>query len=155
MYILLTVIHVLISIVLCVAVLMQSGKGGGLAGAFGGGGGAPQQVLGSRGVTTLLHKVTIWAGIGFMVTSLVLFMMSGSGPTGGESILEEAQQSGQINPDLPAPPVTDEGMMPPPAPGEGDGTQGTADQPVQGGGSAGGAAGDGSGSADAPEGGGQ
>jgi preprotein translocase subunit SecG len=146
MYILLTVIHVLISIVLCVAVLMQSGKGGGLAGAFGGGGGAPQQMLGSRGVTTLLHKVTIWAGIGFMVTSLVLFMMSGSGPTGGGSILEDAQEAGQINPDLPAPPVTEEGMMPPPSPGEGDGTQGAADQPAPGGGN---------GSADTPEGGGQ
>ena|SRR6056297_3314831 len=138
MYILFTVIHVLISIVLSVSVLLQSSKGGGLAGAFGGTGGAPQQLLGSRGMTTLLHKVTIWSGIGFMVTSLALFMMSGSRATGSGSVLEEAQQSGQIDADLPAPPITSEGAMPPPPPAE---TEGAAEEPTGGtGGTTGGGA---------------
>ena len=141
MYILFTVIHVLISIVLCVAVLLQSSKGGGLAGAFGGTGGATQQALGTRGMATLRHKVTIWCGIGFMVTSLALFMMSGSRATGSGSVLEEAQQSGQIDADLPAPPITDPGTMPPP-PVEGEGG---ADQP------AGGAGGNTGGGADEPQ----
>jgi len=112
MYVLFVVIHVLVSIVLCVAILLQNSKGGGLAGAFGGTGGAPQQLLGSRGMTTLLHKITIWCGIGFMVTSLALFMMSGSQTARPGSILQEAQETGQINPDLPAPPVTDGAQMP-------------------------------------------
>ena len=100
MYTLFVIIHVLVSIVLCVAVLLQSSKGGGLAGAFGGTGGAPQQLLGSRGMTTLLHKITIWCGIGFMVTSLVLFMMSGSRPASSGSLLEDAQQRGEIDPQV-------------------------------------------------------
>jgi preprotein translocase subunit SecG len=119
MYVLFVIIHVLISIVLCVAVLLQSSKGGGLAGAFGGGGGAPQQLLGSRGMTTLLHKITIWCGIGFMLTSLALFMMSGSRATRSGSILENAQQDGTLGADAPvatpvetmeapAAPITDE-----------------------------------------------
>lgn len=105
MYTLFVIIHVLVSLVLCVAVLLQSSKGGGLAGAFGGGGGAPQQLLGSRGVTTLLHKLTIWCGIGFMVTSLVLFMMSGSSPASSGGVLERAQQEGELGGAVPAAPI--------------------------------------------------
>ena len=74
MYTLFIIIHILVSLVLCVAVLMQQGKGGGLAGAFGGGGGAPQQLLGSRGMSTLLHTQS----------------------DGARSVLEEAQQSGEL-----------------------------------------------------------
>ncbi|HOX26764.1 MAG TPA: preprotein translocase subunit SecG [Candidatus Krumholzibacteria bacterium] len=111
-YVLFVILHVLVSVVLCVAVLLQSSKGGGLAGAFGGTGGAPQQILGSRGMTTLLHKVTIWCGIGFMVTSLALFMMSGSQPGRSTSVLENAQQSGDLNADSPAPPIQDSGASP-------------------------------------------
>ena len=92
MYVLFIILHVLVSLVLGVSVLLQSSKGGGLAGAFGGSGGAPQQLLGSRGMTTLLHKVTIWCGIGFMVTSLVLFMMSGSKPASSGGVLQDLQQ---------------------------------------------------------------
>jgi len=105
MYTLFIIIHVLVSLVLCVAVLLQSSKGGGLAGAFGGGGGAPQQLLGSRGVTTLLHKLTIWCGIGFMVTSLMLFMMSGSRTTSTGGVLERAQQDGELGTTIPAAPI--------------------------------------------------
>ena len=130
MYVLFVILHVVISIVLSVSVLLQSSKGGGLAGAFGGSGGAPQQILGSRGMTTLLHKVTIWCGIGFMITSLTLFMMSGSqGRTTG-SVLEEAQQRGTLNADSPAPPIQDFQDVPAPQPvPQADG----ADEPDDGG----------------------
>ena len=117
MYILFVIIHILVSIVLCVAVLLQSSKGGGLAGAFGGGGGAPQQLLGSRGMTTLLHKVTIWCGIGFMVTSLALFMMSGGRPATSGSVVEELQQESGAVEQAPAVPLED-GLTPPPTTGD-------------------------------------
>jgi preprotein translocase subunit SecG len=141
MYILFVILHVLVSIVLCVAVLLQSSKGGGLAGAFGGSGGAPQQLLGSRGMTTLLHKVTIWCGVGFMLTSLALFMMSGSRPSGTGSVLEDAAQDGTLNADLPAVPMEQPLQVPvdEPAPA------GTADD---------GSDGDGAPQADDPQGGG-
>jgi preprotein translocase subunit SecG len=125
MYILFVILHVLVSIVLCVAVLLQSSKGGGLAGAFGGAGGATQQMLGSRGMTTLLHKVTIWCGVGFMLTSLVLFMMGGSGPAGSGSVLEDAAQDGTLNADLPS--ATVEQPLEMPADEAAPMTDGTAD----------------------------
>jgi preprotein translocase subunit SecG len=125
MYALLVIIHVLVSIVLCVVVLLQSSKGGGLAGAFGGGGGAPQQILGSRGMTTLLHKVTIYAGIGFMVTSLSLFVLSGSraGASAGGTINERVRR-GEMTKDVTEPPAANPVTpttppAPTPAPGGG------------------------------------
>jgi preprotein translocase subunit SecG len=93
----LIVIHVLICLMLATVVLLQSSKGGGLAGAFGGAGGAPQQLLGTRGITTLLHKLTIYLAVGFFCTSFLLFVSdpSGSGGGGG-SIVGEAAREGEI-----------------------------------------------------------
>jgi protein translocase SecG subunit len=132
MYVLFIILHVIVSIVLSVSVLLQSSKGGGLAGAFGGGGGAPQQILGSRGMTTLLHKVTIWCGIGFMVTSLSLFMMSGQRPGSTRSVLEGAHERGTLVPDSPAPPVGDFEVQPVPQdlpPGQPEGQESQPDRP--------------------------
>ena len=94
---LLVIIHVLICIVLATVVLLQSSKGGGLAGAFGGAGGAPQQMLGSRGMTTLLHKLTIYLAVGFFLTSFLLFMTETSGPTGASNVVGDAAREGDIN----------------------------------------------------------
>ena len=99
MYSFLIVIHVLICIVMVLVVLLQSSKGGGLAGAFGGAGGAPQQLLGSRGMTTLLHKLTIYCAIGFFMTSFLLFMTDSSGDIGGGGVLSKAAREGDL--DLP------------------------------------------------------
>ena len=46
MYAFLIIVHVLIALGLVISVLLQSGKGTGLAGAFGGGGGAMGAVFG-------------------------------------------------------------------------------------------------------------
>ena len=69
MYYLFFGIHLLISFLIVVVVLLQRSKGGGLSGAFGGVG-AGDAAFGSVGVTTFLHKTTIYLAIGFMVTSL-------------------------------------------------------------------------------------
>ena len=117
---LLVIIHVLICLVLATVVLLQSSKGGGLAGAFGGAGGAPQQLLGSRGMTTLLHKVTIYCAVGFFVTSFLLFMTESTGQVTNRSVVGEAAQKGELevplteNPlevpvETPAEPVPDAG----------------------------------------------
>ena len=70
MIVLLVVLHVIISIFLILVVLVQQGKGADLAGAFGGGG--SQTAFGARGATTLLHKLTTGAFIGFIVLALFL-----------------------------------------------------------------------------------
>ncbi len=115
MYTLFVVIHVVICLVLCVVVLLQSSKGGGLAGAFGGGGGLPQQIFGTRGMTTLLHKMTIYLAAGFFVTSAVLFGLTATRDRGG-SIVQDAARRGTLTSDV-TPPPADDVFAPGPPPG--------------------------------------
>ena len=67
---LLTIVHVLICLLLVIAVLMQSGKGGGLAGSIGGGLGG-SSVLGGRTATTFLTKTTTGLATAFLVSCLI------------------------------------------------------------------------------------
>jgi preprotein translocase subunit SecG len=131
LYTLLIVIHVLICITLALVVLLQSSKGGGLAGAFGGAGGAPQQLLGSRGMTSLLHKMTIYLAVAFFISSFLLFMIDTSGtPRGGSgSIVGDAAREGDINVPIQEDPLQDPGQVPAQSPaetpaGQGDGQTG-------------------------------
>ncbi len=136
-------IHVLVALVMVVTVLLQSGKGGGLAGAFGGGGGS-QAIFGGRGAATFLSKATTILGTSFMLTSLILAMLQTH--TGGEqSALErEAERAAEMQFTLPAPgegplqapAVEGEGGDVAPAPATGGGVEGT---PPAGGGEAPGA----------------
>ena len=70
LYYLITTLHVLVCIILILVVLLQSGKGADLAGAFGGGG--TQTAFGSRGPASFLSKMTTVAAIIFMLTSISL-----------------------------------------------------------------------------------
>ena len=72
--ILLTVL-ILDGIFLSVVVLLQSGKGGGLA-AMGGGAAATDGILGGRQATTMLTRATWTTGSVFMVLALILSIMS-------------------------------------------------------------------------------
>ena len=76
-YIAAVVIYVFICFFLILVVLVQQGKGADIAGAFGGGG--SQTAFGARGATTLLHKLTTGAFIGFIVLSLVLTILERHG----------------------------------------------------------------------------
>jgi len=86
----LTVVFVLVCFLLVVVVLLQSGKGGGVSGAFGIGQ-ASQTIFGASGAGNVLTKATAVLGGAFMLISLLLAMLEGgSGPaTGGRSILQE------------------------------------------------------------------
>ena len=57
-----TIVHVFVSILLICAILLQSGRGGGLAGL---GGAAAGQVFGGRGAGNFLTKLTTTAAIVF------------------------------------------------------------------------------------------
>ncbi len=65
-------IHIAASILLILIVLMQSAKGGGLGGAFGG---VTETAFGSRAGTFLTRLTTTFA-ILFMITSLTLAVLS-------------------------------------------------------------------------------
>ncbi len=82
-------VFILICLLLSVVVLLQQSKGGGLAGAFGGAG-AGEAMFGARGVTTFLHKATIWLGVLFMAMSLLLVYFSAQGT--GSSVARRAAE---------------------------------------------------------------
>ncbi len=69
-------LHVIVCIILILAVLLQSGKAADLAGAFGGGG--SQTAFGPRGTASLLSKITTASAVIFMLTSMGLWILSGS-----------------------------------------------------------------------------
>jgi preprotein translocase subunit SecG len=70
------VIHIIISILLVIAILMQASKGGGLAGIAGGMGAGGSSMLGGRQAATLLHKVTIALALVFGINALLLGVLS-------------------------------------------------------------------------------
>jgi len=75
MYGLLLAILVVDGVFLSVVILLQSGKGGGLA-AMGGGSSATEGILGGRQAMTMLTRATWTAGSFFMGLALVLSIMS-------------------------------------------------------------------------------
>lgn len=110
------ILHVIVSFLLVGVVLMQSSKGGGLAGAFGGGGGLPQQMFGSKAMTTVLHKITIYLAASFFLTSAIIFVLTAD--RGARSVRDEALSEGGIvaeetvpNQDAPVQTTTDEDVQ--------------------------------------------
>lgn len=77
MYGFLLTLIVLDGIFLSVVILLQAGKGGGLAAMGGGGAGTMTEgVLAGRQATTMLTRATWTAGTVFMVLALILSIMS-------------------------------------------------------------------------------
>ncbi len=74
---LLIILHVLVSLFLIFIVLIQGGKGAELGAAFGAG--SSQTVFGGRGAATFLNKMTTVVAVVFMLTSLLLAIVSGRG----------------------------------------------------------------------------
>jgi len=74
MYTFLLVIHVIVSLFLIFIILLQSGKGEGLADVFGGGS-SQSTIFGTR-TATFLSKATTASAIIFMVTCLSLALIS-------------------------------------------------------------------------------
>lgn len=76
MYTFLLVLLVIDSVVLITAILLQSGKGGGLAASFGGAGTSPDAFLGMRQAGNLLTKTSWWGGGIFLALAFILQLMS-------------------------------------------------------------------------------
>src|SRR5208337_933438 len=67
---LVAILHIAVCLFLIIVVLLQSGKSGDVAAAFGGMG--SQTAFGPRGAATVLSRATTWSAIIFMVTSITL-----------------------------------------------------------------------------------
>jgi preprotein translocase subunit SecG len=96
-YIALVVVYIFVCFFLILVVLLQQGKGADIAGAFGGGG--SQTAFGARGATTLLHKLTTGAFVGFIVLALALTLL-------------EARPRSSVVRTLPAKAATDKAPVP-------------------------------------------
>jgi len=82
---LITLVHVIVCFFIIIVVLLQSGKAGDIAAAFGGMG--SQTAFGPRGAASLLEKATTISAVLFMVTSITLSIFASRRSMAGNSIL--------------------------------------------------------------------
>ena len=106
LYYLVATLYVLSCFLLILVVLLQQGKGGDIANAFGGG--ASQAAFGARSGATVLSRATTVLAALFVVGAIVLGIMGQRGPG---SVLGGRSQAG-----APAPSATTT-PAPPPTPG--------------------------------------
>jgi preprotein translocase subunit SecG len=96
LYTILLILFLIVCIIMTITILLQSSKGGGLAGAFGGA--SMGAVFGGRGTATFLSKFTTWLAVLYLLIALGLSKLYSSGTSGSsDSIIsqkrEEIQQS--------------------------------------------------------------
>jgi len=104
MFAFLLTMHLLVCLCLVAVILVQSGKGGGLAGgAFGG---ATQTVFGGRGATDFITRATVVLGVLFFCTSLSLALLTTRGTTRAKSIVSEAAKRATTSAPQQLPPGT-------------------------------------------------
>src|SRR6476660_6768088 len=89
MYTFLLVLLILDSLVLIAAILLQSGKGGGLAASFGGVSSSADSLLGTRQAGNLLTRLGWWGGAIFLFLSYVLSLAS-TKQRAPKSVLDQA-----------------------------------------------------------------
>jgi len=87
LYNFLLVIHIFICLLLVLVILLQAGKGGGLASAFGGSG-TTEAVFGGRQAATFLGKATTVLGTLFFIGSFALALLA-SYTVGPRSAVQE------------------------------------------------------------------
>lgn len=68
------VLHVIVCIFLILVILLQQGSGADLS-VFGGG--STQAAFGARGATQIVHKLTVWGFIGFILLTLSIAVLQG------------------------------------------------------------------------------
>jgi preprotein translocase subunit SecG len=86
----LTVLHIIMCVALILIVLLQTGKGSELAGAFGGG--TSNTAFGVTGAISLIGKLTTVAAFCFLITSFSLSLLPRS-TGGGSSVIKEETTS--------------------------------------------------------------
>ncbi len=124
MFAFLILIHVLVCVGLILAILLQSGSGGGLAGAFGGGG-LSSAVFGGRGAAPFLSKLSTVLAVVFALSCISQSMIHPA-KHAISIIQEQAKQRAKQPPPPQQPPPTsqgEEGQFKLPAPPESSGTK--------------------------------
>jgi preprotein translocase subunit SecG len=114
MYYVLVTVYVLVCLVLSMVILLQQGRGGDIASAFGGS--SSQAAFGARSGATLLTKATSIAAVLFMLFALTLSVLGQRG--GSRSILSGTPAPAATTTPAPAAPAptTPAPAAPAPAP---------------------------------------
>ncbi len=99
--ILFTIVHILICLLLVLTVLLQAGKGGGLAGSIGGGM-SSSSVLGGRTASTFLTKATAILATAFLVSCLVQSVAFQTAVTSPTTATQRVMEEGSL-PVIPEP----------------------------------------------------
>jgi preprotein translocase subunit SecG len=92
LYYLIAGLYILVCLALMLVILLQQGKGGDIANAFGGGG--SQAAFGARAGATVLSRATTIAAALFIVGALVLGLVGQRGPgsvIGGRAPQQQSQ----------------------------------------------------------------
>lgn len=129
MYGLLLALLILDGIFLTVVILLQSGKGGGLAAMGGSGTTMTDGILAGRQATTVLTRSTWIAGTAFMVLALVLSIMSSRAAAPESVIRPDIQQPAAPQPVLPGT-SGNTGEAPSVLPGTSGGDAGNSEDPT-------------------------
>ena len=106
LYYLVAVLYVLACLMLVLVVLLQQGKGGDIASAFGGGG--SQTAFGARAGATVLTKATAILGTLFMIGAVTLGIMGRGGSGSLMRGISAPQQQSAPAPATPAQPKADQ-----------------------------------------------
>ena len=86
--------HVVVSFLLVTVILLQSAKGGGLAGTFGGG--VSTAMFGGQGADKLMIRLTAGLASAFMVLAILISMTGNPGMAANDEIIrQEAAQRQQ------------------------------------------------------------
>ena len=128
MYTFIIVLLILDCVILGVAVLLQSPKGGGLSATFGGAGSSPDSFIGTRQAANLLTKTTWWTAGIFMGLAYLLQLMSAHASS-PRSVLDEPFSQQPAAPTAPAPTSANPAVPLTPAPAPSSNAKPTAPNP--------------------------
>jgi preprotein translocase subunit SecG len=93
---LLLAIFILVCVVICFLVLIQSDKGGGISGAIGGGLGGASSLLGTQDTANILTRGTMIFGGGFFILCIIMsFVMSKQTVTVEKTLLQKRAEKQQ------------------------------------------------------------
>ncbi len=125
MFTFLLVLLVIDSFVLIAAILLQSGKGNGLAASFGGVSSSADSLLGTRQAGNLLTKTSWWGGAIFLLLAFIL-SLSSARQRAPKSVLDQAFTPAPVPATAPATPnATSAIPLTPAAPAPGTAPAGT------------------------------
>lgn len=107
MYTFLIIIFILLSFSMVVVILLQAGKGQGLAGSIGGGMGG-SAIFGGRGAADFLSKATSWIAALYLIFALLIGVIYKSeAESAQKSLIEKRmeQEEAQTVPSIPVAPI--------------------------------------------------